>query len=187
MLQKPVGTMHMAGRARNFVSGALALCVLAGGLPVAPAGAAEIKDNQNVFNGYAMGVPLSRYPALQKLKSWSAEFVKEVGLYENPGESPVLNGVSYRKVRYRFADQQLESIEMTYEGRANRDNLLRWLEEQFGKLSPVEHRMVSQVEWPGDAIAITLSYNHDSKRGTLFIASPELHSRIHESIASLPD
>jgi len=179
--------MPAAGLARSFVAGAFVLGVLAGGLPTAPADSAQLKDNQNVFNGYVMGAPPSRYPELRKLESWSAEFVKEVGLYENPGEATVLNGVSFRKVRYRFADQQLESIELIYEGRASWDKLLLWLEDRYGKLSPVERRMVSQVEWHGDAMTISLSYNHDSKLGVLFVASPELHHRLHESAASMPD
>ncbi|TAL08555.1 MAG: hypothetical protein EPO02_12575 [Nitrospirae bacterium] len=176
------------GRASGLAgSVAFVLCVLASVLLLAPARSARIPDGQNVFNGYAMGGPLSRYPALQKVKSWTTEFVKEVGLYENPGEETVLNGVSFGKARYRFADGQLESIDLTYTGRENRDKLMRWLEERYGKLIPAERKMVTQVEWHGDVMAITLSYNHAANKGTLFVASPELHHRIHKSIASMTD
>ena len=91
--------------------------VLAGGL----AGAAPLKDDQNAFNGYVMEAPLSQYPTLRVLRTWSAEFVNEVGEYEQPGEALTLNGVSVLKVRYRFADRRLESVQLVYEGRESRD------------------------------------------------------------------
>ena len=165
----------------------LALCVLASSLSRAPAGAAPIKDNQDVFNGYAMQAPLSQSPSLKVLKTWSAEFVKEVGVYENPGEVLTLNGVSFLMVRYRFADQRLESIQLVYPGRDNREKLVQWLEAQYGKLSSAERKMVSQVEWRGDNMTITLSYNFSHEQGTLWFVSNELNHLLSDSIASLPD
>ena len=85
--------------AQRFVTGAFALCVLAGGLSSVPAGAAPLKDDQNAFNGYVMEAPLSQYPTLRVLKTWSAEFVNEVGEYEQPGEALTLNGVSRSEER----------------------------------------------------------------------------------------
>jgi hypothetical protein len=55
------------------------------GLALRPAGAAQIPNDQDAFNGYVMQAPLAHYPSLKVLKTWSAEFVKEVGEYENPG------------------------------------------------------------------------------------------------------
>jgi hypothetical protein len=172
---------------RGCVTGAFALCTLAAGLCLRQAGAAQIQDDQNAFNGYVMQAPLSQYPSLKVLKTWSAEFTKEVGLYENPGEMLTVNGVSLQRVRYRFADQQLESILLVYEGRDNRDKLLRWLEEHYAKLTPYERKMINQVEWHGNLMAITLSYDSGSKQGALWFISPELNHKLRESIASMPD
>jgi hypothetical protein len=150
-------------------------------------GAAQIRDDQNAFHGYVMQSPLSQYPSLKVLKIRSAEFVKEVGEYENPGEVLAVNDVTFLRVRYRFADRRLESIQLVYEGRDNRERLVQWLEAQYGKLTSSERKMVNQVEWQGHAMTITLSYNFTYKRGTLWFVSPELNHLLHNSIASLPD
>lgn len=163
----------------------LVLSVSALGAP--DAGAAQIHGEQNVFYGYVMQSPLSQYPSLKVLKIWSAEFVKEVGEYENPGEVLTVTGVTFLRVRYRFADQRLESIQLVYEGRDNREKLVQWLEAQYGQLTSSERKMVNQVEWQGHAMTITLSYNFTYKRGTLWFVSPELNHLLHDSIASLPD
>jgi len=172
--------MRQARLARALVLSVFAFCVL-------EAGAAQVQGEQNAFNGHVMQAPLSQYPSLKALKIWNAEFVKEVGEYENPGEVLTVNGVTFLTVRYRFADQRLESIQLVYEGRANRDKLLQWLEGQYGKVIPQERKMVNQVEWQGHAMTITLSYNFTYKRGTLWFVSPELNHLLHDSIASMPD
>jgi len=124
---------------------------------------------------------------MKLLKMWQAEAVKDVGVYENTGEALTINGVSFLRVRYRFADQRLESIQLVYEGRANRDKLLQWLEGQYGKVPPQERRIVNQVDWVGDRMVISLSYNFSTKEGSLWFFSPELHHLLSDSIASLPD
>ncbi len=151
------------------------------------AGAAQIRDDQNAFHGYVMQAPLSQYPSLKLVKTWSAEMVKEVGYYENPGEVVTVNGVSLTGIRYRFADQRLESMYATYEGRESRDRLMRWLEEQYGNLTLVERRVVNQVEWRGDHMVITLDFDSHTKRGSLWFLSPELNHLLSDSIASMPD
>lgn len=151
------------------------------------AGAAQIRDDQNAFHGYVMQAPLSQYPSLKLVKTWSAEMVKEVGYYENPGEVVTVNGVSLTGIRYRFADQRLESMYVTYEGRENRDRLMRWLEEQYGKLTLVERRIVNQVEWRGTHMVITLDFDIYTKRGSLWFLSPELNHLLSDSLTSLPD
>ena len=91
--------------ARGFANGALVLCVVIAGLCPRSACAAQIIDNQDSFNSYVMTAPLSQYPSLKLVKTWSAEMVKEVGYYESPGEVVTVNGVSLTGIRYRFADQ----------------------------------------------------------------------------------
>jgi|GEM_PF-969429 len=180
----PMRPTRLAG---GFAKGALVLCVVIAGLCPRSACAAPINDNQDSFNSYVMTAPLSQYPSLKLVKTWSAEMVKEVGFYENPGEAVMVNGVSLTGIRYRFADQRLESIYATYEGRENRDRLMRWLEEQYGKLAPVERRIVNQVEWRGDRMVITLDFDIYTKRGSLWFISPELNHLLNDSSASLPN
>jgi hypothetical protein len=105
-----------------------------------------------------------------------------VGLYEKPGETLVLNGVAIQQVRYRFADGRLECIKLSYEGFENRHKLLQWIEEHYGKLPPPERRMIPQVLWHGDRLTITLSFNKNTQRGTLWFASPDLHNMVNKSL-----
>ena len=151
------------------------------------ADAAKLADDMNAFDGFVMKAPLSQYPSLKPLKTTSAEFVREIGIYEHSAQPITVNGVSFLKVRCRFADRRLESIELIYEGRENRQKLLQWLEEHYGKLSPMERKIVNQIEWYGELMTITLSYDSDTKQGTLWFISPELHALLHESTASMPD
>jgi hypothetical protein len=157
------------------------------GLYVDHAQAAKVENHHDSFNGYTLGAPISSYPALKLVKKWSAEEVKEVGEYENPGEALTVNGVFFLKIRYRFADGLLESIRLVYHGRENRERLVKWLETQYGKLTSFERRMINQLELRGEKMSITLSYSFSHQEGTLWFISTELNHRLSDSIASLPD
>jgi hypothetical protein len=155
---------------------------------VAPSSAARISGELNEFRGYTMEAPLSAYPHLRKVKTWNTDFVQEVGLYENPHEVPTIDEVTFNTVRYRFADSKLESIHLLFEGRANRDRLLKWIEEHYGRLLPAERRrMINQVEWHGDRLTITLSYNPETSLGSLWFISPTLHHLINKNINDMTE
>jgi hypothetical protein len=159
----------------------LLLCVLAVGLPIEPAEAAKLKDEVSGFNGYILESALSDYPSLKLVKDLgSTDFVQQVGVYGNPDEALRFNAIPLTKIRYRFVDGQLESIAVYYVGRENRDKLMKWVEEQYGKLSSHERRMVSNVQWFGDKTTITLNYNPDTKLGTLWFISQVLAHRLNE-------
>ena len=64
---------------------------------------------------------------------------------------------------------------------------MRWLEEQYGKLTSVERRIVNQIEWRGDHMVITLDFDIYAKRGSLWFISPELNHLLSDSSASLPN
>src|SRR6266487_3941365 len=151
------------------------------------AGAGQINNGSNDFNGYQLTTPLSDYPAFRLVETWSGDFVQEVSLYENPQETLTLNGVSFLKVRYRFADGRLESIQLVYEGFDNRAKLLEWIEERYGKLPSAERKTIPMVLWYGDQMTITLSYNKHSKRGMLWFTEPSLHDLVNRSLNSMPD
>lgn len=142
--------------------------------------AVVIPENLNAFQGYVLETPVSQYPSLKLIKNWSTDFV-EVSLYENPEEQLTLNGVTFKQARYRFADGQLESIQLSYEGRENRDKLLQWLEEHYAKITPAERRMIPQVEWHGDKLSVTLSYEYSSKQGHLWFISPALQHKVNQT------
>ena len=170
---------HLAGA---FVNGALALGVLASSLPHAPAWAARILDDPNGFNGYTWETSHSRYPSLQHVKDvGSTRSGEKLSVYDNPGEVVTLSGVPLTRIQYRFVGDRLESIVLSYEGRENRDQLVRWLAEQYGTLTPAERRMLNQVEWLGDKTEVTLSYKLGRKDGTLLFISRALGERLSDS------
>ena len=155
--------------------------ILVMGASITPARAAKIPDDPGGFNGYTWGNPLAKFPGFKLIKELgSTDFVKDVGLYENPGETLTLNEVSLTTIRYRFVENQLESIELRYTGRENRDRLARWLEEQYGKLTSHERKMVNAILWYGDKTVINLKYDAATKQGTLYFLSQALSNRFNE-------
>ncbi len=160
----------------------LILSLLAIGLSVAPAGAAKIPDDPGGFNGYTWGTPLAKFPAFKLIKNLgSTDFVKDIGVYENPGETLTLNEVSLATINYRFVENQLESISLRYTGRENRDKLMRWLEEHYGKLTSHERKMVNAILWYGDKTTINLKYDVVTQQGTLYFLSQALSHRFNEA------
>ena len=157
-------------------------------LSAIPSHAVRISGELNEFRGYTMEAPLSAYPHLKQVKTWNTDFVKEVGLYEDPREVPTIDGVVFNAAQYRFADSKLESINLSFEGRENRDRLLKWIEQHYGRLLPAERkRMINQVEWHGDRLSITLSYNSETSLGTLWFISPTLHHLVNKNINDMTE
>jgi hypothetical protein len=165
----------------------LLFSVIGTALSGVPSHGVRINGELNEFNGYIMEAPRSRYPDLKQVKTWSTDFVKEVGLYENAQERPTINGVQFSTAQYRFADSRLESINLGFEGRENRDRLLAWIEQQYGKLLPIERKMINQVEWHGDRLSIALSYNSETNLGTLWFISPTLHHLVNKNINDMTE
>ena len=155
--------------------------ILVTGASITPVLAAKILDDPNGFNGYTWGMPLTKFPGFKLVRDLgSTDFVQDVGVYENPGETLTLNEAPLATIRYRFVENQLESISFRYTGRENRDKLVRWLEERYGKLTAPERRMVNAVPWYGDQTVINLKYDVVTKEGTLYVFSKALSHRFNE-------
>ena len=155
--------------------------ILVMGASIAPAGAAKIPDDPGGFNGYTWGTPLAKFPGFKLVKDLgSTDFVKDIGVYENPGETLTLNEVPLATIRYRFVENQVESISLRYTGRENRDRLARWLEEQYGKLTSHERKMVNAILWYGDKTTINLKYDVRTHEGMLYFLSQALNHRFNE-------
>ena len=165
------------------------LFAAAGGtvLTVVPSHAVRISGELDEFRGYKMEAPLSAYPNLRQVKTWSTDFVQEVGLYESSDEIPTIDGVFFSAAQYRFADSKLESINLSFEGRGSRDRLLKWIEQHYGKLLSIERKMINQVEWHGDRLTITLSYNPETTLGRLWFISPTLHHLVNKNINDMTE
>ena len=149
--------------------------------------AAQLGGELEGFNGYTLESPTAAYPSLQLVSRYRTEFVQDVAIYEVPGEQLTLEGVLCSQVRYRFADGLLESVQLTYQGRENRDRLLGWVEAHYGKLSSQERRIIAQVMWHGEKMMIMLNYNRSYDQGALWFISPRLHKEINRLTGATSD
>jgi hypothetical protein len=149
--------------------------------------AEQLEGGVNSFNGYILESPASEYESLNVIQNYSTEFVQNVTVYEKQGELLTLDAVPLKTVRYRFANGLLESIQLTYKGRDNREKLLGWIEAHYGKLPSRERKILSQVMWHGEKMLIMLNYNRSYDEGTLWFVSPSLHTEINRTTGSIPD
>jgi hypothetical protein len=168
-------------RLRTVLSfGAVCLCT-----GIAEGG--QVSDTVDSFNGYTLETPVSSYASLNLLQHYSTDFVQNVSIYEKPGEVLTLEVVPIKTVRYRFADGLLESVQLTYAGRENRDRLLGWVEAHYGKLPSQERRVIAQVMWHGEKMIIMLNYNRSYDQGTLWFISPRLHKEMNRLTGATSD
>jgi hypothetical protein len=149
--------------------------------------AEEVEVSVNSFNGYMLESPASEFESLNAVEHYSTEFVQDVTVYEKRGELLILDAVPLKTVRYRFANGLLESIQLTYAGRDNREKLLGWIEAHYGRLPSRERKILSQVMWHGEKMLIMLNYNRSYDQGTLWFVSPSLHREINRTTGSIPD
>jgi hypothetical protein len=145
---------------------ALGLLLVGEGRETALAG--KITNEPQGFNDYTWGARSVDYPALKLLSDQTAAHpLPFVEVYEKPGEVLTLNGVTCTKVYYRFYKGQLGNIQFSYEGRENREKLLKWIEENYGKL-PSAERKQKQIEWHGQNTVITLGYDVTNNQGRVW-------------------
>ena len=133
------------------------------------------KDDPNGFNGYEWGKPSSKYPGLKLTQNrGGTDVFQKVEIFEKGNDALTLNGVILAHARYRFVDDQLESIVFSFGELENRDKLMHWLEEKYGKLSPAERKWRT-IQWFGDQTTITLTYDRNTKLGSLWFICQRLN------------
>jgi len=133
-----------------------------------PALAAVITNEPTGFNGYNWGARISEYSSLKLVPDPAiAHPLPDMAVYENPGEVLTLNGVTFGKIQYRFYKDQLGGIQLTFEGRENREKLRQWIEERYGKV-PLPERRQKNIEWHGKNTVINLGYDVITKQGRLW-------------------
>ena len=146
----------------------LALTLLLLALWMNPARGAVITNEPTGFNGYTWGTRISEYPSLKLMADPAiAHPLPGVDVYEIPGETLALNGVTLGKIQYRFYKGQLGAVLLSYEGRENREKLRQWIEERYGKVPPPERRQ-KNIEWHGKNTVINLGYDLTTNQGRLW-------------------
>jgi hypothetical protein len=141
-----------------------------------PASAVLIHDEPSGFRGNHWGdSPLSGLPLRFVMGLGATASLKQVDLYDRSTVGITLNGVSFSRIRYRFLDNQLESVQLSYAGLANRAKLLQVMEERYGRLTPGERKLVGRAEWDGYETVVDLSYNVETGLGSLWFISTRLN------------
>ena len=154
----------------------LAVCVLALGLVTQSAWAVMVADEPSGFRGNHWGDSPWNCPSLRFVKGLGpTNSMKQVDLYDRSTVGIALNGVSFSRIRYRFLDNQLESVQLNYAGSANREKLLQLMEERYGRLTPGERKLVRRAEWDGYETVVDLSYNPETGLGSLWFISTRLN------------
>ena len=160
----------------KLLSPVLASCFLCLSLAGQSAWAVMIHDEPSGFRGNHWGDSPWDCPSLRFVKGLGATYYGvQVDLYDRSTVGIVLNGVSFTRIRYRFLDNQLESVQLSYEGLANREKLLPLIEERYGRLTPGERKLVNLAEWDGYETVVDLSYNPETGRGSLWFISAVLN------------
>ena len=135
---------------------------------LAPAEAARLTSEPTGFNGYTWGTLSAEYPSLKLVTDPAvAHPLPEMDVYENPGEVLTLNGVTFGKIHYRFYRDRLGGIQLTFEGRENREKLRQWIEDRYGKVPPPERKQ-KNLEWHGANTVINLGYDITTNQGRLW-------------------
>lgn len=154
----------------------LVSCFLCLELTSQPAWSVLIHDEPSGFRGNHWGAAPADCAALRFDRNLGITTSgKQVDLYDRSTVGIRLNGVSFTKIRYRFLDNQLESVQLSYEGRENRDRLLQLMEDRYGPLTPGERRLVNRAEWDGYETTVILSFNPDTGLGALWFISTVLN------------
>ena len=154
----------------------LVCCFLSLAFTSGPARAVLIHDEPSGFRGNHWGDSPRNCPPLRFVKDLgTTASMKQVDLYDRSPVGITLNGVSLSRIRYRFLDNQLESVQLSYEGLANRERLLQLMEERYGRLTPGERKLVGRAEWDGYETVVELSYNPETGLGSLWFISTILN------------
>ena len=150
----------------------LASCFLSLSLATKPAWAVLIHDEPSGFRGNQWGASPADCASLRFVTNLgTTQSRQQVDLYERSTVGIVLNGAPITRIRYRFLDNQLESVQLSYEGKANREKLLQLMEERYGRVTPGEHKLVGRAEWDGYETVVNLSYNVETGLGSLWFIS----------------
>ena len=153
----------------------LLLSAVISSAPILPVHAVMVHDEPNGFRGNHWGDAPGNCPSLRFVfGQGTTRTNKQVDLYDRSTVGIILNGVTFSRIRYRFLDNQLESVQLVYEGRENRGKLLKLMEQRYGALTPGERKQLGGVEWEGFETVVNLSFNISTDQGSLWFISRDL-------------
>ncbi len=164
---------------KQLVVPLLAACFLSFGFASPPAWGVLMQDEPSGFRGNSWGASPGDCPSLRFVRDLgTTQDGKLITLYDRSTVGLIINGVSFTRIRYRFVENQLESVQLSFGGRANRDKLLQVIEERYGRSVQGERKNLSRVEWDGNETIVDLDYRVDSEVGSLWFISTSLNQQM---------
>jgi hypothetical protein len=152
------------------------ILIFVGCFSAAPALALLIHNEASGFRGNLWGASPKECASLTFVNGQGVtESGQQVDIYDRSPVGISLNGATPTRIRYRFLDNKLESVQLSYEGRSNRDRLLQLMEDRYGRLTPGERKFVARAEWDGFETTVVLSFNPDTGIGSLWFSSTMLN------------
>ncbi len=159
----------------------LAFCLLSLSLANQPAWGVLLQDEPSGFRGNYWGASPDDCPSLRFVGDLGTNrYGKLITLYDRSTAGLTINSVSFLRIRYRFIGNELESVQLSFEGRANRDKLLQVIEDRYGRPVQGERKHLSRVEWDGQETIVDLDYRVDSELGSLWFISTRLNREFGE-------
>jgi hypothetical protein len=163
-------------RLGKVVTAVVLAFLLALGLSVKPTAAVLIHDEPSGFRGNHWGDAPENCAAVRFVKGLGlTQSGKQVDLYDRSPVGITLNGVSFTRIHYRFLDNRLESVQLSYEGREGYHRLRQLMEERYGRLAPGERQLTTRAEWNGFESTVVLSFNPGTGSGSLWFLSTVLN------------
>ena len=154
----------------------LASCFLCLGLACQSAWGVLVKNEPSGFRGNRWGALPEECASLRYVKDMgTTQSGQRITIYDRSTVGIIINGASFSRIRYRFLDNQLESVQLSFEGRENRDRLVQVVEDRYGPLTPGERKYLARAEWDGYETTVDLDYNVEMGRGSLWFISTALH------------
>jgi len=172
----------MIGRQRHHAGRHLALL----GLLLCMSGpflahAVPMVNDPKGFQSLSWGVALTTRPDLK-----IASAGPHVNEYQLRDSQPLFAGIPVESLRFLSVDQQFARVTIRYQGDDRHEQILTYLEQQFGSLERVPGQMVrglnQQYNWRGTDTEINLTYHANTERGFIFIDSRTLAPRFNDHI-----
>jgi hypothetical protein len=139
----------------------------------------KILNDPKGFQGLSWGSPLTEVPTLTL-----AESTDRVKGYDFQKGSPRLGPVSLEYMRFFTIDGKFARVTIRYRGEQNHEQVLEYLESQFGALDRTPGSMMrglnQQFNWRGTETEVNLTYDGFRERGFLFIESRLFAPRFNE-------
>lgn len=143
----------------------------------------KIQNDPKGFQGITWGSPLTDVPGLTLAES--TDIIKGSGKgtilvkgYDFQKGPPNLGQATLQYMRFFSIDGKFARVTIRYKGEKNHEQLLDYLESQFGALDRTPGSMMrglnQQFNWRGTETEVNLTYDGFQERGFLFI-----ESRIH--------